>query len=84
MLCVHSLIEILPHDLEEIANRRHHPLQVIFANETLVDADDWSFVALRVRTDVGEEMLCAQLLVSHPRHPVDYVARRNRRFRPCR
>jgi hypothetical protein len=34
-----------------------------------------------VRTDVGEEMLCAQLLVSHPRHPVDYVARRNRRFR---
>ena len=66
MLCVHSAIEIVLHNLKEITDRNHHPIHMVLANETLVDADDWSFFALRVSADVREGVSCAQLLISHP------------------
>ncbi len=84
MLCVHSLTEILPYELEEIADRDHYPIQVILTDETLVDANNGGFFALGVRTDVGEGDLFTLCRYSHPRHSVDYVARRNRIFRPYR
>ena len=57
-----SSIEILRYKSDHFANRLQNPLEVIFANETFVDADNRRFFALGVRTNIGKGVFRSNLL----------------------
>ena len=55
-------IEILPHEFNDIANWLQHPLEMVFTNEALIDADNRCFFALWVRTNIGKGVFRSNLL----------------------